>query len=281
LSFQFTAPAEAREKAHTLTQLAALQLASGDRIGAVDFSREALKLDVNCFAAYELLARIALIGEDYRGLLQRIHAHLRPRTYVEIGVAQGATIRLAGAQTLAIGIDPAPDLQGELPKNIQVAQATSDEFFARSDVRDQLGGNAIDLAFIDGMHLFEFALRDFINIERHATPASVVLLHDCYPLNEVTAARQRVTTFWTGDIWKLVLCLKKYRPDLRVNTLACPPSGIAVIRGLDPNNRVLRSQLDAVCREFIALPYGALGPDKRAALNLVPGDWETTRALLR
>ena len=37
---------------------------------------------------------------------------------------------------------------------------TSDEFFARNDVGAELGGLPVDLAFIDGMHHFEFALRD-------------------------------------------------------------------------------------------------------------------------
>ena len=31
-----------------------------------------------------------------------------------------------------------------------------------------------DLAFIDGMHHFEFALRDFANLERHCAPGSTM-----------------------------------------------------------------------------------------------------------
>ena len=38
-----------------------------------------------------------------------------------------------------------------------------------------LGGLPIDLAIIDGMHQFEFALRDFINIEKHSSPQSTNL----------------------------------------------------------------------------------------------------------
>ena len=53
-----------------------------------------------------------------------------------------------------------------------------------------------------------------------------------------------------------------------------------MVRGLDPASRKLESQLDALCKEFIDLPYAALGDNKAAALNLVPGDWETARALL-
>ena len=136
-------------------------------------------------------------------------------------------------------------------------------------------------ALIDGMHLFEFALRDFIHIERCSVPGTRVLLHDCYPLDAATAARERRTNFWTGDVWKVVACLRKHRPDLDVRTLASPPSGLTVVRGLDARSEVLASRYDELCREYVPMPYEAIAADKPAALNLVPGDWKTARALLR
>ena len=209
-----------------------------------------------------------------------MHEALRPRTYLEIGVESGATIRLANRETLVIGIDPAPELMGPLPRNVAVFKATSDLFFERRNVVQEFGGRPIELAFIDGNHLFEFVLRDFINVERNASATSTILLHDCYPLDEATAQRERTTAFSTGDAWKVVLCLKKYRPELKIHTLASPPSGLTVVRGLDPTSRKLESQLDALYQEFIDLPYAVLANDKAAALNLVPGDWPTARALL-
>jgi len=37
--------------------------------------------------------------------------------------------------------------------------------------------------------------------------------------------------FWTGDVWKIVPALIKFRPDLRVFTIACPPTGLTVVCG--------------------------------------------------
>ena len=107
----------------------------------------------------------------------------------------------------------------------------------------ELGGKAVDLAFIDGMHLFEYALRDFSNLERLCTPHSTILVHDCYPLDRQTADRERTTLFWSGDIWRLILLLKKYRPDLEINVIAAPPTGLGVIRNLDPASRVIADNL--------------------------------------
>lgn len=272
-------PPGARQRAGKLAELAELHLRSGDRVGAVDLCREALALDGNCFAAHNLIAYIALSGEDYRILLKRIHDQYRPRTYLEIGIWEGATIALAGKDTMVIGVDPTPRIEQPLPPNVRIFRETSDDFFARHNLGSVFGGKPLDLAFIDGMHRFEFILRDLINVERYSTPGTRVMVHDCYPLDETTSARDQRTTFWTGDGWKLILCLKKYRPSLLVHTLAAPPSGLVVIRGLDRNSTVLSENLEAICREFIPLPFSAIRSDKRAALNLVPGDWAGIRSV--
>ena len=221
-----------------------------------------------------------LAGEDYRQLLARIHAALRPRTYIEIGIKDGASLRLASAGTRAIGVDPEPRVRGALPGNVSVVAKTSDDFFAQHDVQAELGG-PVELAFIDGMHLFEFVLRDFINLERHCTAHSTILIHDCYPLDEASSARSRSTAVWTGDVWRALLALRAERPDLAIATLATPPSGLAVIRNLDPASTRLAQRYEAIVATWMTRPYADIAPRKAELLNLVPADWPAASRLLR
>jgi len=90
-----------------------------------------------------------------------------------------------------------------------VFSQTSDEFFEQCDVISELGGRTLDLAFIDGLHHIEFALRDFINVEKCCSAESTTLIHDVYPIDATSAARERASWFWSGDIWRLILILKK------------------------------------------------------------------------
>lgn len=229
---------------------------------------------------HQLMARLNLPGPDYTDVLAAIHRKLRPATYLEIGVATGSSIALAGSGTTAIGIDPEPAIDHLLGPNIRIFALKSDEFFRRYDVKAEFGGRPVVMAFIDGMHRFEFALRDFVAIERYCASSSILLLHDCYPLDRRTAERDRITTFWSGDIWRLVLALKKYRPDLEIHTIATPPTGLALIRHLDPGSRILAERIDDIVREFLAVDFSALDADKPGILNLFPNDWPQVEALL-
>jgi hypothetical protein len=204
---------------------------------------------------------------------------LQPRTYVEIGIFQGESLKRAKPPTLAIGIDPEPRLAFPRAVNHRVFVETSDAFFKRRDLRAELGGLPVDLAFIDGMHHFEFALRDFAHLEPYCTPESTILIHDCYPLDRETARRDGSPPFWSGDIWRLIVLLKKYRPDLAIHTVGTPPTGLAVVRNLDPNSRYLSENHERLYREFLALDYGYLDEDKAGKLNLVPNDPRKIRAL--
>jgi hypothetical protein len=121
-------------------------------------------------------------------VLKRIHELLKPRTYIEIGVATGDSIRLAAPETLAIGINPAAEIAFSLPGNVRIFRETSDAFFERADAQAQLGGRPLDLAFIDGMHHFEFALRDFMHLERLSARGATILIHDCFPHDRLTPA---------------------------------------------------------------------------------------------
>jgi hypothetical protein len=266
------------QSAHLLDQAATAL--SADRFAeTIELCRQVLASDSNNVQAHSLWSRASLPGDDYLTILDRIHQHLHPRTYVEIGVETGRSLVLAQPGTTSIGIDPRPQLTHRIPSSARIFPKTSDAFFAQHDLFKELGDRPIDLAFLDGMHLFSFALRDFINVERYCTRTSTCLVHDCFPLDERTAACNRATNFWSGDVWKLILCLKKYRPDLKIHTVATAPTGLAIIRGLDAQSTTLRDQLERICDEFAKLPYAVLDSDKNAKLNLVANNWSTVQAL--
>jgi hypothetical protein len=218
-------------------------------------------------------------GKDHYELLKRLHSLLQPATYVEIGVCSGKSLALANSANHIVGIDPFPNIRHKLPSHAKVFRMTSDAFFASHDLNKELAGQPVDFAFIDGMHLFEFALRDFINIERYSSPASVIFVHDCYPIDSISAKRDRATPIWSGDVWKLLLCLKKYRPDLKLITVDVPPTGMGIIRNLDPKSITLSQSLEKVCQEFIPYEFEYIARDKAVKLNCIDNEWSKIRAL--
>ena len=265
--------------ARALFRRARLQHWLGRRSEALALCRQAVdRADYS--RAYTLMSHLALPGEDYFRVLGRIHRHLRPRTYLEIGVSRGESLACVLPGTLTLGIDPAPNLGKPPPANVRIYRETSDDFFAKYSARAELGGQPVELAFIDGMHHFEYALRDFINVERACSRGSVILMHDCYPLDERTAQREQVTGFWSGDIWRLLLLLRTHRPDLTVRTIATPPTGLGIVLNPDPTSRVLAERLDELIAEYLAESYGVLGARKAEALGLIENRWAVIRGLL-
>jgi hypothetical protein len=273
-------PALAHEELMKRFDAAASEFRAGRLTEAAAGCKSLLELVPDYLPAHSLFAAITLPGEDYFQLFDRFHAHIKPRTYLEIGVATGSSIRLVGPSTRAIGVDPDPKIDFELAPNIKIFAQTSDDFFAKNDVRAELGGLPVDLAFIDGMHNFEFALRDFMNVEALCTPESTILIHDVYPLNERTAERERVTAFWSGDIWRLILLLREHRPDLTVHTIAASPTGLGIVRNLDPQSRYIRDHLDELVKEYLAMRFDVLEGRKAERLALFPNDWKLISALL-
>jgi Methyltransferase domain len=270
---------KARARARHLYFRARLNRWAGRRARAAELCRRALgRCDYG--RAYQLLAELELPGEDYLSLLGRVHRELRPATYVEIGVARGNSFALARPDTRAIGIDPAPGLRSPLGPLQQVFAQRSDEYFAHHDPIAELGGRRVRMAFIDGVHLFEYALRDFIHLEALADPDSLIFVHDCYPLDEQTSSRVQQTAFWSGDVWRLIGLLKRHRADLSIHTIAAPPTGLGVITRLDPSSRVLEERLPALIEEGLGMRFESIASSRPQALNLVASDWRRLRAVL-
>ncbi|MEE3501607.1 class I SAM-dependent methyltransferase [Acidiphilium acidophilum] len=194
-------------------------------------------------------------GLEYFDCLSRLHTALAPSRYLEIGVWRGESLQRANAASIAV--DPHflidRDITGTKPA-CHLFQCGSDEFFATHDPLAILGG-PIDLAFLDGMHYFEYLLRDVANTERACHPRSAIVLHDCLPIDALITPRDQsehlrrdaiVPGWWAGDVWKVPVLLRRFRPDLRMIAFDAPPTGLIVITGLDPANTSLNENYAAM-----------------------------------
>lgn len=181
-------------------------------------------------------------AESYLDVLQALHRSLRPELYAEVGIRNGGSLSLAMGP--AIGIDPAPEITVPLGDQVQVFEKSSDDFFAQDAAT--VITRPIDLAFIDGMHWFEFALRDFINIERYCGATSLVVFDDIFPSHSLQAARDRQTRVWTGDVWRIVGCLRRFRPDLVLVPVDTHPTGLLLVAGTDHQSRRLADHYEKI-----------------------------------
>jgi hypothetical protein len=184
----------------------------------------------------------------YLQFLAKVHELLRPSQYLEIGIRNGVSLSLARCP--AVGIDPYYTITAELHNQVHLYRTTSDEYFTRPDPLAPTGGQPFDLAFIDGLHLFEFAFRDFVNAERHSCPGGVIIFDDVLPRSVDEAARERHTGSWTGDVYPMLEVLARYRPELVVLPVGTEPTGLLLVLGTDPQNTVLADHYSEIMAEF-------------------------------
>jgi hypothetical protein len=222
---------------------------------------------------------IPVSRSPYDQILSSIHAELQPATFVEIGMAGGDALMRDG-QAAAIEINPEIDVEEPSSPHVKLFKKTGDAFFREHSLRQELDGRPVDLALM-GLRLFEQALRNFIRLEKCCTPSSVILVQGCYPAGADTTGRERKDTpLWSGDVWKLIVCLKKYRPELTIHTIDVPPSGLGLITGLNPESDVLSQNMEAIYKEFILMPFDSIAGGKVNALNRIDGHPEAIREVL-
>ena len=165
--------------------------------------------------------------------LTMLHDLLRPHVYLEVGVQYGLSLDLAVHSSWAIGIDPQPLVQAK--GNQTIYQMTSDRYFAfpQDNAPDQ-----IDMAFIDGSHIFEDALNDFVNIAALCGPKSVIVFDDVLPYTQEMTSREPVPGDWTGDVWKVHYILSSYLPNCYLADTF--PTGTMVVWGFPLDQRKLQ-----------------------------------------
>lgn len=251
------------------------------------FESQALDGEITVASAdYDLLqqhfaaASARFPGANYLEWLKFFHHFVEPVNYLEIGVETGASLAFAQPPTLAVGVDPSLALKHEQKARNKLFHLTSDEFFAAQNMKEVFEGEPIYLAFIDGLHTFDQALKDFLNVERHAARHSIILFHDIFPVAAVCAARKRESVFWCGDTWKVICLLKKHRPDLKIFTIPTYPSGLTVVTNVNPESTLLTDQYDALVAEGMAYQYEAYAPEMGKHLNETPNDFQNVIAIL-
>ncbi|NOD88832.1 MULTISPECIES: glycosyltransferase [unclassified Ruegeria] len=191
-------------------------------------------------------------GHPYTEVLAGLHRRMKPNWYLEIGTQTGRSLTLS--QTNSVAVDPEFRLKRNVLKGKEqlfLMQQTSDDFFSSSFIANT--GARFDLAFLDGMHLFEVLLRDFMNSERLMAPEGRIVMKNFLPWTTNMANRDRSTVEtrdWTGDVWKIVPILREYRPDLKLELYDAAPTGIIVVEKLDPTNRVLQEKYNEICSVY-------------------------------
>lgn len=185
-------------------------------------------------------------------------------TYVEIGVRDGESFRLARASR-KIGIDPVrrPAL-ASLRQHEEFFEMTSDQFFDKL-ASDVLQDRLVDVALIDGLHEFRHALRDVLGVERYMRKDGVVVLDDCNPRSEGAAAETGDGGAWNGDVWKVAAYVRQERPDLSFITVDAD-QGVGIVVGFGATTHV--PAVETVER-YKALPYSHLNRDRASLLGLV------------
>ncbi|RFD27131.1 biotin carboxyl carrier protein [Mycobacterium uberis] len=199
--------------------------------------------------------------------------------YLEVGVSHGFAFRHIAADE-KVAVDPAFKLSAR-SRRLAAAQArathyfetTSDAFFANETAL--LERHAIDVALIDGLHVYEQVVRDVENTLRYLRDDGVIVLHDCNP--KLASAGFPATSYadfraqnhwweglWCGDVWKAIVHLRSTRTDLRIAVLDCD-FGVGIIRKGSPEQPLSYS-----VEQIAALSYADLAADREHLLNLKP-----------
>lgn len=190
-------------------------------------------------------------GMNYMRFFRRLHESHVFDWYLEIGCRGGRILSLSRGKT--IGVDPVfrlqTDVLGSKPV-LHLFQEESDAFFRKNSLKALKA--KLSVTFIDGMHLFEYALRDFMNTEANSDSNGVILLHDCYPFSHEMTTRDltKLPKIWTGDVWKMVPILKEYRPDLELVALDAAPTGLLLVKNLRPDSKKLAEAYDNIVEQY-------------------------------
>lgn len=203
------------------------------------------------------------------------------KNYLEIGVFNGHVF-FRVPSTSKVAVDPEFRFDGwrKLGKTLidprnafnKYFNLTSDDFFATAAPR-LYNNRKIQLALVDGMHEYEFALRDVENTLNFAAEEVVIILHDCNPQTKQAASSfdewksANYAYQWNGDVWKAIVHLRSQRNDLTCFVLDTDFGLGVVVR--KPAKQLLPLSTD----QIRGLTYLDLDRNRKEWLDLRPADY--------
>lgn len=214
--------------------------------------------------------------------LEVIQALMRQKglkNYLEIGVENGH-IFFRIKSNFKVAVDPhfifdasrrfGKAILNPYNLNNQYFEKTSDAFFAQ-DAQRVFAGQKLQIALIDGMHEYQFALRDVENTLQYLDSKGIIVMHDCNPQSAGAAGRFEdwETGEWNGDVWRTIIHLRSQRPDLHVFVLDCD-QGLGIVTRHDSVSATTEPTLNFAPDQIQHLTYDELNTNRTAWLNLKP-----------
>ena len=199
--------------------------------------------------------------------------------YLEVGIFDGLVFLNVEAET-KVAVDPEiriprlRRLRASMRTGVAIHEVPSDEYFSQLEPQ-----TFFDVVFVDGLHLYEQALRDTENALDHLADQGVILIHDCNPTAEAVASRDPDEAVrnghraWCGDVWKAVVHLRATRSDLEVSVLDTD-FGIGIVRRGNSN-----VSLDLDLSVIEELEYADLDEHREKFLGLRPTPPSTSSRL--
>lgn len=203
------------------------------------------------------------------------------KNYLEIGVSNGH-ILFRVKSDFKIAVDPAFFFDSARkigktflnPYNLfnKYFRKPSDDFFGQ-DAPRVFEKKKVQLALIDGMHVYEFALRDVENTLGYMAEDGVIIMHDCNPQNKQAACSfeewkaRDYKGAWNGDVWKTILHLRSLRSDLTAFVLDCD-HGLGIITKKKNENALHFSKED-----IEKLTYDDFNANRNKWLDLKPAEY--------
>ncbi len=185
---------------------------------------------------------------DRIALIQNILQKAGFTTYLEIGTQSGKSfLPVRCANKMAVDPDFKIPFEKKLkwiiknPSNIRSRyfEETSDDFFSR---RKPILEKGIDVVLIDGLHTFEASLKDVLNSLKYLNRKGVIILHDCYPPDGLSATPANskedlikkglmgTEELWCGDVWKTIYYLRRFFSDFLEVYVIDTDFGLGIVR---------------------------------------------------